>query len=220
MGEHGPALPGGAGEHDDPYPLRLKGAAGGGAPVVCKDGAALRQHGLLEVVLRHGPVGVEALEVAADALGRGLVKDQLPPEDLGQSLLGEVVAGGPQAAGGDEDVGPPPGDLHSGAEPGGIVPHHRVVVDVDAQLRKALGDHLGVCIGDIAEEQFGAHGDEFRDMRHMRFLLPGFPQIFLSRPPGPARCPPGPLLPDPPYPGAPRWPPHPPAGAGCGDGGA
>ena len=46
MGEHGPALPGRAGEHDHADPLRLKGHAGGGAPVVVQHVAPLREHGL------------------------------------------------------------------------------------------------------------------------------------------------------------------------------
>lgn len=49
--EHGAALAGGAGEHDDVDAFRLKGAAGGGAPVVDQNSAPLGEHGLLVVVL-------------------------------------------------------------------------------------------------------------------------------------------------------------------------
>ena len=166
VGEHGPALPGRAGEHEHVDPLGLEGAAGGGAPVVVEDGAALGEQGLLKVVLRHGPGGVEPPEVVGDAVGGGLVELQGEAEGGGQGLLGEVVAGGPQPAGGDEDVGPPLGDVHGGAEAFGVVPHHGVVVDVDAQGGQALGDHLGVGVGDAAQQQLGADRDKLGSMRH------------------------------------------------------
>ena len=176
VGEHLPALPGWTGEHDHPDPLRFEGAAGGGAPVVGENGAALGQHGLLEVVLGHGPAGVELLKIGTDALGRRLVKDQLFAEGGGQYVLGQIVTGGAQAAGGDEDVGPPLGNLHRGAQPLRVVAHHRVVEDVDADAAESLGDHLGVGVGDVAEEQLGAHGDEFGCVGHdksLRMPTPG-----------------------------------------------
>ena len=98
--------------------------------------------------------------------GRGLVKLQGEAEGVGQGLFGEVVAGGAQAASGDEDVGAALGDVHSGAEAFGVVPHHGVIVDVDAQGGQALGDHLGVGVGDAAQQQLGAHGDDLSGMRH------------------------------------------------------
>ena len=155
---------------------RFEGAAGGSAPVVGENGAALGQHGLLEVVLGHGPAGVELLKIGTDALGRRLVKDQLFAEGGGQYVLGQIVTGGAQAAGGDEDVGPPLGNLHRGAQPLRVVAHHRVVEDVDADAAESLGDHLGVGVGDVAEEQLGAHGDEFGCVGHdksLRMPTPG-----------------------------------------------
>ena len=166
MFEHGAALIGGTGEHDDPDAVGLKGAARGGAPVVGEDGAALGQVGLLEVVVRHGTAGVEPLEVIPDPLGGRLVIHQLLAKALGQHVLGQVVAGGSQAAGGDDDVGPALGHLHRRLQPLGIVPHHDVVVHVDAQGAQPLGEHLGVGVGDVAQEQFGAYCDEFCGMRH------------------------------------------------------
>ena len=168
VAEHGAALAGGAGEHDDVDPLGLEGAAGGGAPVVGQHGAALGEHGLLEVVLRHGAAG--AGEVAGDAVGGPLVKDQLFPKSLGQHVFGQVVAGGAQAAGGDDDVGPLFGDGHGLLGPLGVVPHHGVVVDVQPQLAQTLGQHLGVRVGDVAQQQLGAHGQDFNGVRHGKDL--------------------------------------------------
>ena len=114
VGEHGPALPGRAGEHDDPHPVRLEGHAGGGAPVVVQNRAPLGQHGLLVVVLRHGAAGVEPLKVGLDAAGGGRVEHQLFAEALGQHVFGQIVAGGAQAAGGNKNVRPAFGQLHRG----------------------------------------------------------------------------------------------------------
>ena len=48
-------------------------------------------------------------------------------------LLGQIVIGGAQTAGGDEDVRPAAGDVQRLLEPLGVVSHHRVPEDVDAQ---------------------------------------------------------------------------------------
>ena len=100
------------------------------------------------------------------------MKDQGQAKGGGQGLLGEIVTGGPQAPGGDDDVGPVLGDVHGGAEPGGIIPHHSVVVDVDANGRETLGDHLGVGIGNIAQQQFCAHGNELSGIGHGETSFP------------------------------------------------
>ena len=150
VGEHGLALPGRAGEHDDPDPVGFKGHAGGGAPVVVQHGAALGQHGLLVIVVRHGAVGVQILEIGLNPLGGGGVKHQLFAKALGQHRFGQVIAGGPQPAGGEDDVGTGTGQLHGGAQPLRVIAHHRVIVDVDAQGAEPLRQHLGVGVGDVA----------------------------------------------------------------------
>ena len=113
-------------------PFGLKGAAGGSPPVVGQDGAALWQHGLLQIVVRHGPFRLG--KVGADALRRGLVKDELFTKRLGQHVLSQVVAGGAQPAGGDDDIRPLLGDSHRLPGPLRIVAHYCVVVDVKPQL--------------------------------------------------------------------------------------
>ena len=164
VAEHHLTLPGRAGEHEHVDSVGLEGHAGGSAPVVLQHGAALREHGLLEIIFGHGPLHLE--EAVPDALGRGLVEEESLAEGLRQGHLGQVVAGGAQTAGGDDDVGTGPGNFHRLADPLGVIPHHRVVEDVDAQLGQALGDHLGVGVGDISQQQLGADGDEFSGMAH------------------------------------------------------
>ena len=164
VAEHGGALPGRAGEHEDVDALRFKRAAGCGPPVVLKDGGTLREVELLGVVGRHLPA--DFLE-EGPAAGLGLrVMDQLFSKARGQYIFRQVVAGGAQPPRGDNQVGPGFGQFHRRPQPPGVVPHHGVVIDVDPQGGEPLGEHLCVGIGDVAEEQLGAHGDELRSMGH------------------------------------------------------
>ena len=94
------------------------------------------------------------------------MQHQLLPEGCTDGLLGEIVVGGPLAAGGEEDVRPAAGDVQGLAQALGVVPHHRVPKDVDAQIRETLGDHLGVGVGDVAQQDLRAHGDDFSGVRH------------------------------------------------------
>ena len=108
------------------------------------------------------------------------MKDQLFSKGLGDGHFGQVVAGRSQAAGGDEDIRPVPGNVHRLADPLGVVPHDGVIVDVDAQLRQALGDHLGVRVGDAAQKQLGAHGNEFSGMAHSSSTTLSMPSTALA----------------------------------------
>ena len=83
---------------------------------------------------------------------------------LADGLLGQVVIGGPQAAGGDDDVRPLPGDVQSVFQALGVVAHHRVPEDVDADGGQGLGDVPGIGVDDVAEEQLRAHGDDLSGM--------------------------------------------------------
>ena len=164
--EHGAALAGGAGEHDDMDAVRLEGTAGSGAPVVDQNGAPLGDQGLLKVVFRQGASGAPG--VVLDALQRFLVIDQLFPKNLGQDVFGQVVTGGAQAAGGDDDIGPAPGQLHRLPGPLGVVPHHGVPKHVQTQGGQPLGEHLSVGVGDAAQQQLGANRQDLDLMRHKK----------------------------------------------------
>ncbi|MPN34797.1 hypothetical protein SDC9_182291 [bioreactor metagenome] len=143
---------------------RVESTARRGAPVVFKHGAALGQHGLLKVVFGHLPA--HPAEKLPNALGGGLIEHQLLAKGLCQHVFGQIVAGGAKAAGGDDNVRPALGNVHSGPQSGGVVPHHGVVKDVDAQGGKLPGEHLRVGVGDVAQQQLGAYGDEFGGVCH------------------------------------------------------
>ena len=167
----------------------LKPAAGGGAPVVLEGDTALGKPCLLVVVFRHVPVlWVELFEVSPHPPGGLLVVDQLLSKALRQNGFGQIVTGGAKPAGGDDDIGPLPGNFHRPAKPGRVVPHHGMVINVDAQSGQLPGEHLPVGIGNVAQQQFGAHGDEFGGVRHMISLpfgpmAPAFPPLY-PFPPG------------------------------------
>ena len=184
--EHVPALPGRARQHENVDPVLAEGAARGGAHRVVEDGAAHRQHGLLAVVLRHGPA--RPGEVGPNGLQDVRVELELSAEGLADGLLGQVVVGGAQAPGGDDDVRPAAGDVQGVRQALGVVPHHRVVVDGDPQGAEALGDDLGVQVGDVAQQELGADGDQLRGVVHRgaSFSLPPLAAGFFFDPSMPA----------------------------------
>ena len=153
--KHGGTLPGRAGQHDHVAAVLLKGAARSSAPVVHQHGAAPGQHGLFFIVERHG--GAHPL-LQPGQLNR--VHFQRPTEHGGHRLLGEVIRRGAQAAGGDEHIGPPFGDLHRLPQALGVVPHYRLPIHVKAVLVQPPGDDLGVGVDDLAHKQLSAHGQQ------------------------------------------------------------
>ena len=80
----------------------LKGYSGGGAPIVGEDGTALGEHGLLVVVFCDG--AAQGFEIRLNAAGGFLVADEFFSKTLGQDVFGQIVAGGAQAPGGNDDV--------------------------------------------------------------------------------------------------------------------
>ena len=80
------------------------------------------------------------------------MKDQGFLKGGADGLLGEVVVGGAQAAGGDEDVRPAAGNVQRLPETAGVVAHDGVPEDVDPQGGEALAQYLGVGVGDVAKE--------------------------------------------------------------------
>ena len=163
--QHGEHLIGRPRQHQDMDAALFKATARGGTHGVGKDGAALGQVGHAEVVLRHG--GVEGAFVKGpDALGHLGVELQLPAEALAEDVLGDIVIGGPQAPGGDEDIGPLPCGGHGLTQVLRLIPRHGVEHRGDTDGGEGPGDLPGIGIGDGAGEQFIAHGDNLGGMGH------------------------------------------------------
>ena len=97
--------PGGARQHDDGGARPAPRHSPGGAPVVVQHRAALRgAWPAAGCFLRHGPLRVGLGKIGLDPVGRRA--HGTPCQSLRQHVLGQIVAGGPQPPGGDDQVGP------------------------------------------------------------------------------------------------------------------
>ncbi len=133
--EHGLALVGRPRQHQHVDAVRFKGAAGGGAHRIVEDHAIRRQLRLLAVVFRHGQVDVPG-KISPNILQNILPQDQRLAEGRADGLLGKIVIGGAQAAGGKDDVRPLPGDLQRLPQPFRVVPYHGMPEHIDANSRQ------------------------------------------------------------------------------------
>ena len=156
LAEHGVALLGRAGDHDDDLAVLLKAAAGRGAAVVVKHRAALREHGLREIIV--GEL-LAVADIVVQPLALGLVLGELEAESLGKDLLCEVVTGGAEAAGRDDDVRAALSRLNTLTQPLRVIADDGVVLHVYADLREHLGNVPRVGIRHVAEQQLSADGD-------------------------------------------------------------
>ena len=111
--------------------IGLKGTAGSRAPVVGQNRTLFGYQCLLKIVLRQRAAG--GLAIGLDALQRFLIIDQLLAESLGQYIFGQVITGGTQAAGGDDNIRPLPSQFHRLLGALGIISHHSVPVDIEPQ---------------------------------------------------------------------------------------
>ena len=78
--------------------------------------------------------------------------DHLPPETGGDGLLREIVIGGAEAAGGDDDIHPLLCDVQRLRQPFRVVPYDGMIQHIDADGGKALREELCVRVGDAAEQ--------------------------------------------------------------------
>ncbi len=144
--------------------------AGGAAVVVFEDGGAVEHVGLLGVVGRHGHLarGEALVELSED----GGVGMKLDVERGGGGFAGEVVFGGAEAAGEDDDVGAGDGDAGGAGEVGEVVADDGLEGDLNAEIVEAVGEEEGVGVLPEGREHLGAGGDDFSDHSD-RFSWPG-----------------------------------------------
>ena len=154
--EHCPALFGRARQHDDDLAVLFKGTPGSRPACVVEDRAALRQHGLLGVVLG---VFVPGGDIVIEGFIFLFIPLQLQAEGLCQRVLGQVIAGGAQPAGGDDDVRPLLRYFNALLKPAGVVAHHRVIEHIDADACQRLGNISCIRVGDVAQQQLRSDGD-------------------------------------------------------------
>src|SRR6185312_2148351 len=134
-------LAGWAGEQDDDLAVRpalravdcrVEPLAGGAAGFVLEEDGAVDDVGLLLVVGRHGDAaGDEFLLQREEGCGVAMEGEA---ESGGDGFAGEVVLGGAEAAGEDDDVGAADGDGGGAAEVVEVVAHDGFERDGDAEL--------------------------------------------------------------------------------------
>ena len=161
--EHGQHLKGRPRQHEHMGALCLKGTAGGRSHRVVKNDAVRREFRLLAVVLRHGQVHVPG-KIRPDALQHILPQHQRLAEGGADSLLCQIVIGGSKTAGGNDDVRPIAGNVQRGPEPLRVIAHHRVPEHVHAHGGQRPGNVPGIGVGDVAEKQLRANGNDLSRM--------------------------------------------------------
>ena len=104
--------------------------------------------------------------MCAQSVGDLGMKDVFTPEHGADGLLGEVVVGRTEAARGNDDICAAARELQCLGETCGVVADNGVIEHVDAERGELLREHLRVRVGDVAEEDLGADGDEFSGVGH------------------------------------------------------
>ncbi len=140
---------------------RVEILAGGAAVLVVEDDRAVEDVGLLGVVGWHDHLaGGEAFVEGGED---GVVGVDVDAERGGDGLAGEVVFGGAEAAGEDDDVGAGDGDDGGAGEVGEVVADDGLEGDLDAEVVEAFGEVEGVGVLAEGREHLGARGDDFSD---------------------------------------------------------
>ncbi len=99
---------------------------------------------------------------------------EFEPEGFADDLFGEVVVGGPQTTGGDDEVGARFGKAQNVGQATDVVADDRMVIEVDPEFGEALGNILRVGVGDLAEQKLGADGNDLSSHFASHSFLFGF----------------------------------------------
>ncbi len=122
--------------------------------------AALETVGLLQVVGRH--LAAELVEALDDRLLDRGIEDQLLPQHLGDHLAGAVVAGRPEPAGRDHDVGLRPALAELPGDVGRLVGDRHIAGEQHAAPAELGPDEGQVAVGREPEQQLIAEREQFK----------------------------------------------------------
>ena len=153
-------LRGRAGHGDDDAAVLLHPPAGGGAARVGDRAGGGDEHRLLDVALREAEAA--GGEEGAQPLLHLFVHVHLLVQAEGDRLAGEVVLGGAEAAGDEDEVGALVGAAYRLRQALEVVADGGNVVHVDAHGRQADGEVLRIGVEDLAEQYLRANGDDLR----------------------------------------------------------
>ena len=132
--------------------------AGGGAAGVGEGLGGGDEHGLLEVAFRHGDA--TPVKELPQFLFERRVRVELLAHELGDGLSGYVVLRGAEAARRDNNVRAVPGLLKDAGESVLVVADGGDAVVADADCGELGGEVVGVGIGERAEQDLRADGDD------------------------------------------------------------
>ena len=132
----------------------------GGARGVGQQLRPHRQQGLAAVAGRQQPAAGAGLGLDVGPHLRPL--PQRCGEGSGDRLGGEVIGGGTQPTGGDQQATAAGRGAHGGDQPLAVVAHHLLAVVGNAEGGQLLGDPAGIAINDVAQQQLGANAEDLR----------------------------------------------------------
>ena len=159
--EHGPQFARRAGQEDEALVAGgdVQGQAGGGAVGIGEDGGAFGDHGLDLDIGGHG-TAARGKELFDPGEG-GRVEDQFAAEGMGGKLAGEVVAGGAEAAGDEDEIGTAQRLAEGGLDARAVVGDAHLAGDFVAEVGELAAKPLLVGVEDAPDQEFGAGVDEF-----------------------------------------------------------
>jgi len=175
--EEGLEFLGWAGKEDDDLPNgfavgvehdRIDVLCGSAAVLVFEDGSAVEDFGLLGVVGRHDHLA--GCETFVERGENGVVGVEADAKRGGDGVAGEVVLGGAEAAGEDDNIGAGEGDESGAGKVREIVADDGFEGDLDAEVVEAVGEVERVGVLTEGCEHLGAGGDDFSD--HVLFCKP------------------------------------------------
>ena len=117
--------------------------------------------GLAQVRWRHAAAA--SLPSNAQLLGVLVAEGHLHAPGETQCLAGEVVLGGPDAAGDDERVGPAPGEIDRRGDPLHVVADDRLVEVIESCVGETGPDGRGVRVDGLAQQQLRPDGEHLDD---------------------------------------------------------
>ena len=165
VGEHGLELFGRAGEQDDGARLGVdegvEELAGSAAVFVFEQDRAFEDVGLLGVVGRHGDAALGEAALKADE--GGVVAAHADAKRGGGGFAGEVVLGGAEAAGKEDEVGAGEGHAGGSGEVLERVADNGFEGDLDAEVVELRGEVEGVGVLAEGGEHLRADGDDFSE---------------------------------------------------------
>ena len=157
--EHGNQFTGRSGQQDDLRFFRLKDHTRGSSVVILHDDTALRQHGLLPIVVRQ--FDAPSLKVFLNGFPAWFMQEKLPAAKPRHSLLGQIILRRTQPAGEKDHIGAVHGCLKTQAQPSFIVSHHSLVITLQPKSCTLLCQKCRIGIDNISQQQLCSNANDF-----------------------------------------------------------